>query len=578
MTRCLIYLRVSSKEQAEEGYSIAAQREACLRLIQERGWVLVDEYVDADESARTADRPAFQAMLNRIADERSIRALVVHKLDRLARNLEDHVAVRARMRKLDVDLVSVTEGLEESASGKLVEGILASIAEFYSANLSLEIRKGQLQKAREGGWLTTAPIGYRNVRVPRGGRRGEAIIVPDEEQAPLVREAFELYATGDWPLTRLHEAMVERGLRTGKGKPPARSYVASMLKNKIYTGKIIWHEVEYEGIHEPLISRELFDRVQEVFRLHDRAGERQRRHNHYLKGTLFCGTCGSRLSITLAKGRFPYFFCLGRHQRRTDCQEPYLPVEVAEQQVEECYGRMSPDEERVRPLVEVLDREIERREGDNGRAAGRWRRRLTDLEAEREKLLRAYYEDAVPLHLFKREQHRIDAEAAEAETHVAADTDQLAKAREVVDVALKPAVRCERAYANAAPQRRRLYNHAFFDTVYFQGRQATEVAHRAPFDALLGGSIKEGQVRPAGFEPATRGLEVRRSVHQISYPRIDTGCVSSATLVGRACSHRRSQAQLGGTNAEGNVRPRVVWLYRPCSPVRTRSRLAAEGA
>ena len=232
MSRCLTYLRVSSREQAEEGYSIAAQREACLRVISERGWVFADEYVDAGESARTAHRPAFQALLDRLTED-PVDCLVVHKLDRLARNLEDHVTVWARLRKLGVDLVLVTESLEESASGKLVEGILASIAEFYSANLSQEIRKGTLQKVKEGGWPRPAPVGYRNVRLPRGGRRGEAVIVRDEEQAPLVRQAFELYATGDWPLSKLHEEMAERGLRSRAGTILARSLLGVLAEANI---------------------------------------------------------------------------------------------------------------------------------------------------------------------------------------------------------------------------------------------------------------------------------------------------------------------------------------------------------
>src|SRR5919197_3729380 len=221
--RCFIYLRVSSREQAEEGYSIPAQREACRRLIEDNSWTLVEEFCDRGESARTAGRPAFQALLKRLEEDDSIDVLVIHKLDRLARNLEDHVAIRAQLRRRNVQLISATETLEESASGKLVEAILASIAEFYSANLAQEIRKGLTEKARQGGWPSVAPIGYRNVRREGSGRRGEAFIVPDEEQAHLVRQAFELYATGDWPLNRLHEEMERRGLRTRRGTMLSRS-------------------------------------------------------------------------------------------------------------------------------------------------------------------------------------------------------------------------------------------------------------------------------------------------------------------------------------------------------------------
>ncbi|CAN5620684.1 hypothetical protein BH24ACT26_BH24ACT26_15870 [soil metagenome] len=117
----LVYLRVSTKEQAtkgesEEGYSIPAQREACLRHCADLGWNVADEFVDAGESARSSDRPNLKAMLARVA-EGDISAVVVHKIDRLARNIEDHVAIRAALRKAGVQLVSVTENIEETASG-----------------------------------------------------------------------------------------------------------------------------------------------------------------------------------------------------------------------------------------------------------------------------------------------------------------------------------------------------------------------------------------------------------------------------------------------------------------------------
>jgi site-specific DNA recombinase len=175
--RCVIYLRVSTKEQADKGLSIPAQRQACVRHVRDQGWDLVDEYSDRGESARTADRPQLQALLARIQHDSDIDAVVVHKLDRLARNMEDHIAIRALLRRRGVALVSITENLEETASGRLVEGIHALMAEFYSANLAAEARKGMAEKAKQGGWPHQAPIGYQNKRESIGGRR-VAYIVP----------------------------------------------------------------------------------------------------------------------------------------------------------------------------------------------------------------------------------------------------------------------------------------------------------------------------------------------------------------------------------------------------------------
>jgi DNA invertase Pin-like site-specific DNA recombinase len=177
---------------------------------------LVDEYVDRGESARSADRPALKAMLARIAEARDVDAVVVHKIDRLARNMEDHVAIRALLRRRGVALVSVTENVEETASGRLVEGIHALMAEFYSANLAAEIKKGLSEKAKQGGFPHGAPLGYVNLREVIAGHQ-VARIVPDPERAPLVSFAFESYATGEWTLQRLAGELAHRGL-TGRAR------------------------------------------------------------------------------------------------------------------------------------------------------------------------------------------------------------------------------------------------------------------------------------------------------------------------------------------------------------------------
>jgi len=266
-------------------------------------------------------------MLARIAEDADVGAVVVHKIDRLARNLEDHVAIRALLRRRGVVLVSVTENLEETASGRLVEGIHALMAEFYSANLASEIRKGMGQKAKMGGWPHAAPLGYANVRESIGGRQ-VAHIVPDPERAPHVGAAFELYATGEWTVERLAAELAHRGLpnRARRDRPVAAlgvSAVAALLSNKAYAGVVEWEGVEYPGLHQPLVDTATFHRVQDLLAARAARGTRERRHNHYLKGVLFCGVCGRGLSIQLSKGRYEYFYCLGRKNRNpTGCREP----------------------------------------------------------------------------------------------------------------------------------------------------------------------------------------------------------------------------------------------------------------
>lgn len=214
--RALAYLRVSTSKQVKrdgqaEGLSIPAQREVVVRFIRERGWFYVDEYVEPGRTARNIERPALQQMLRRIAEQRDVDAVVMHKFDGFARNAGDHLTLKAVLRRLGVRLVSVSEPVEEDPTGKLIEGLLAVLNEHYSDNLAVEVRKGMGQKAKNGGWPHRAPLGYQNIRHKANGHE-LAYVQLDPDRAHLVALAFELYATGEYTLEVLADLLRVRGL------------------------------------------------------------------------------------------------------------------------------------------------------------------------------------------------------------------------------------------------------------------------------------------------------------------------------------------------------------------------------
>ena len=509
----VIYLRVSTKEQAakdetDEGYSIPAQREACIRYVAERGWNVADEFVDAGESARTADRPMLKAMLRRIA-EGEINAIVVHKIDRLARSMEDHVAIRAALRRSGVQLVSVTENIEETASGRLVEGIHALMAEFYSANLASEIRKGMTQKAKMGGWPTRAPVGYLNFRDKTAGKEVTKVIL-DPERASLVREAFRLYSTGEYSILELHATMHAKGLTSPHarraGAPMSASKLAEMLANPFYVGVVEWGGGRYEGQHHPLVPRSLFDRVQDVLRAHDRVGVRHRRHDHYLKGLLFCGECGRRLSLTLAKGTYLYFYCLGqRGQARTGCRQPYVMAGDAEALVEGVYERVQLPASWVELLSTELEAEIAERQAEAAERRAALSKNLAKIADERQKLLQAFYGSAIPIELLKSEQDRLTAEERAAKQQLNVTESGLDGWQEVLRTAIKLAGNCHAAYLKARPSVRQRFNQAVLEAVYVKDRRIARAEFSEVFAPLFSrpGSNKPLEVVPTGFEPVS---------------------------------------------------------------------------
>ncbi len=427
--RCVIYLRVSTKEQAEkdlteEGFSIAAQREACVRRIRDEAWELVDEYVDKGESARSADRPRLRAMLARVAEDGDVEAVVVHKIDRLARNMEDHVAIRALLRRRGVALVSVTENLDETASGRLVEGIHALMAEFYSANLAAEVRKGMGQKAKLGGYP--------------------------------------------------HKALTVSGM-------------AHLLAHRAYVGIVEWDGVTYEGSHEPLVDRATFERVQELLAARAMRGTRERRHHHYLKGLLVCGVCGRRLSIQYSKGTYTYFYCLGQKDRRngTGCQERYVAADQLEAEVEDLYGRIEVPDDWAEGLREAVAAEVATRHEDTTAERDLLATQHERLESERYKLMEAYYANAIDVTMLRREQERIGAELRAIESRQATLDASLEDWQEVMDLALRFSTRCATAYRRAGDRTRRLLNAAVLDEVHVRDGHVVDAAYKEPFDLLF---------------------------------------------------------------------------------------------
>ncbi len=506
MKRAAIYVRVSTNEQADGGYSLDAQLRACRQFVAQQEWFLVDEYIDRGESARTADRPEFQRMLAELV-EKAVSVVVVHKLDRFARNVGDHIAVRARLSASNVQLRSVTETIDDSANGKFMENVMASMAELYSANLGQEARKGMLQKARNGLWPSVAPIGYRNVRTDTS-RKAESLLHVDPETAPFVSQSFELYASGGWSLTALSNEMARRGLRTRHGGPLSRSKFATMLKNPIYVGIVRWADIEVPGKHEALVSQAVFDEVQRAMATHDKASPRIRKHDHYLKGTLRCANCGSRMGTTVAKGH-EYFFCLGRHRRRTACREPYVPTTNVEEEVERIYKATHFSAEGRRDAEQYVEEQNEQYLKQTSQAANRYKKQLAALIAQRKKLMTAYYQDAVPLDLFKTEQARIANELIAIESSVALDRGVVEKTQEAVHWACDLLEACGKAYIQADRAVRAKWNAVLFERIDVRAGRVLAHSFAEPFRSVITASGLNSDLLVArmGFEPMTFSLK-----------------------------------------------------------------------
>lgn len=491
------YLRVSTKEQAEkggtdEGYSIPAQREANRRKAGQLGATIIEEFVDAGESARKADRPELMRMIEYVT-KHQINYCIVHKVDRLARNRADDVTIHLALRDAGVMLVSASENIDETPSGMLLHGIMSSIAEFYSRNLATETIKGLSQKAAQGGTINRAPLGYVNVGVRDDRGREVRTVQIDPERAELVTWAFKVFASGQWTTMQLHRELVRRGLTSPPSPrrpsmPIGKSTVHRILTNPYYKGDVRYKGVTYKGSHEPIVPREVWYQVQAVLDAHKSAADATQVHDHYLKGTVYCGQCGSRLIICHARNKqnkvYPYFVCSGRHGGTTNCTRQAMLIEDVEHLIEDLYETIQVSAKTRQDLADMLHAEFDRLMASETKELARLTQDRDRLEDERVKLLQAHYAGAVPLDLLKKEQDRIGAELEVIGNRLAAHHDEYAAARANLDDSLGLLAHVADIYRRCDDANRRLCNQAFFTAISIDEDGEPQVACQRPFDAL----------------------------------------------------------------------------------------------
>ena len=494
------YLRVSTRGQAErgggadEGFSIPAQREANKKKALSMGAIVAKEFVDRGASAKSADRPELQKMLEYVKENADrVDYVIVHKIDRLARNRGDDIDIMRVLRECGVQLVSASESIDDTPAGMLLHGIMSSIAEFYSQNLANEVKKGMGEKVKSGGTPCRTSLGYLNIRRVDEKGREERTVILDEERAPLIKLAFEEYATGNWTIGDLADHLAACGLTT---RPTPRipsvpingKALNKILVNPYYKGIVTYKGVEYAGNHPALVDEMTWQQVQNILVSHTN-GERTREHPHFLKGSLYCRNCGSRMIINYTKSRsgvrYPYFVCIGRHNKVTDCKQKAVLINDVEQQVEQIYDRYS-FPPAVREYMEnFLQEGIKTEQQKHETELDGLRREKDKLERQRKKLLEAHYNDAIPLDLMKSEQQKIAKQLAAIDSEIKAHECAFESISERLSEALELMEDCGRTYRLAEDHLKKLLNQAIFSKLWIEkdGRVTAEFAK--PFDVLV---------------------------------------------------------------------------------------------
>lgn len=342
-TRAVIYSRVSTREQAEQGYSIESQLKLLHEFAKENRIDIVKEFIDV-ESAKSAGRTQYTEMQKFLRQNTTVKTILCEKTDRLYRNFYDYVALDIDQSGLTIVLVKENAVLnrESRSHEKLVHGLKVLLAKNYIDNLKEETSKGMLEKAEQGEFPHRAPLGYKN-------NLETHTIELDPLQAPLVRRMFELYATGTYSIDTLREKMADEGLRSRGGRKVHRSEIAAILVNPMYHGTFRWRKRLFKGIHEPLISKDLFDHVQRVLKRFVKP--RRTKLDFPFRGLLTCGKCGTSFTAERKKKRYVYYHCSFSKNR---CDNVFIREEDVAKRLEEIVKGIQIDQEILDFVTEGL--------------------------------------------------------------------------------------------------------------------------------------------------------------------------------------------------------------------------------
>jgi DNA invertase Pin-like site-specific DNA recombinase len=369
MQKAILYARVSSREQEQEGYSIPAQQRLLREYATKNDFEITKEFVDI-ETAKMTGRKAFGEMVDFLSRTKGGRIVLVEKTDRLYRNFRD--AVTLEDLETEIHFVKENQILSKNSRSqdKLTHGLHLLIARNYIENLREEVIKGMREKAEQGLYPGRAPFGYRN-------NREKKIIEIHPDNSRIVKRVFELYATGQNPLSQLREE-----IRKEFGKTVNRSYLHTILSNPVYVGLFEWKGVTYKGTHETFIPSQLFETVQAVMHGHHKG--KYGKHDIAFRGMLTCAHDDCTVTAELKKGKYVYYRCSGY---RGKCDLPRF----REEQISEKLGEILKNIQIPDYVVAHIQQSLERDQLRMRNVAATERARLEQqLDAVRRRMDQAY--------------------------------------------------------------------------------------------------------------------------------------------------------------------------------------------
>lgn len=461
------YIRVSTTKQGEHGVSLQEQRAAIERYALQHG-VDIAEWFEEVQTAAKRGRPVFSRML-RLLQRGKAEGVVIHKIDRSARNLKDWADLGELIdRGIQVHLAAESLDLH-SRGGRLSADIQAVVAADFIRNLREETRKGFFGRLRQGLYPLAAPLGY----LDQGKGKPK---IHDSVKAPLVKTAFDLYASNRYGLNDLVAEMNARGLRNRLGGRVSLNGMSRLLSNPFYTGVIRLQSGQtFAGVHEPLIPSRTFSRVQEVLR--GKTNTKAFVHDFAYRRTLRCAFCGQTLIGEHQKGH-AYYRC-----HTPGCETKTVREELVESSVTSVLSLLRLNSNELAFLRQTAETFLASKAQDRTTLRESLELRLGNIRARIARLTDALIDDAIGRDIFEERKAVLFMERADVQRQLADLTGALAaragRLREYLE--LLSNVRLQHEFANPLEKRELLAEVTSNRTV---SRKTVVIELREPFHSV----------------------------------------------------------------------------------------------
>jgi len=408
----VIYARFSSHSQTDQ--SIEGQLKVCYEYAAAHNYTVIGEYIDRAQSGKFDTRADFQKMIAD-SEKHTFEGVLVYQLDRFARNRYDSAIYKAKLKKNGVRVLSARENISDDASGILIEGVLESMAEYYSVELAQKINRGMAINAEKCLSNGSNPgLGFKVNK--------DRQFYIDEDEAVIVREIFERYASGETK-AEIVKDLQRRKIKTSLGNEFTYNSLGRLLSNKRYMGIYLYKGVETPGGMPRILDDDLFYRVQEIMNKNKKAPARTRGENEYLLTTkLFCGHCKEMMVGYAGTGKsgrqYHYYMC--KNARKKKCDKHMVGKEFIEERVvSECLKMLTDD--KIRFIAKRVSEECNK-SADNI-SIRELKKAIKDVNSAIENLWKGI-ESGQSVDMLTERLHQRQAEKAELEAQLAVETNK----------------------------------------------------------------------------------------------------------------------------------------------------------